>query len=100
MTTFSVELDLTVLEQLDFAPPCEYLGADLHNGEQCGKPAEWLFIGLQPLACGCIMPDRHFCTECKGIRQWWPTIACVRCGFARMYNDPNLYRFERIDGTS
>lgn len=97
MTMMSTDLDLTILEKMDFAPVCEYVG---NNRVECGQAASWYFIALLPLECGCIMVDRFFCSHCKFIREHWPLLTCIYCGVEKMDNDPSTYRFEPISGRS
>jgi hypothetical protein len=89
------ELDLTILEDMEFAPVCEYV---IRPGAECPREAEWLYIALSPEECGCVPADRFFCTRCKNLRLGWAHLRCSQCGEGYLA-DPATYRFEPISGT-
>lgn len=53
------DTDLTVLEGLDFAPPCEAAEVKSHRAPKtCDVEAQWVVVTLMP--CGCVLP-KLFC---------------------------------------
>jgi hypothetical protein len=70
----STDIDLTVLEDMEFAPQCEY---SIHSGDQS---AEWICLypdNRRP--CGCLGPSKFFCTPCKEDRNSAPWLFCIVC---------------------
>lgn len=99
----NTELDMTVLEAMEFAPVCEYgLQTGRPGGLGCDNPAEWIYLALTSLECGCKMPDRFFCGPCK---EWYDnggrgSFYCTYCHACPIDIDRSTFRFERIDRSS
>lgn len=85
------DIDLTVLEDMEFAPPCDW---SIHQGDD---PAEWI-VWTEDGECGCTYPVRNFCQRCIDYRAKFSTCRCSQCNsFMSM---PKITRMERIDGAS
>lgn len=95
MTITTTELDIITLESMEFAPSCEYQFKE--DSGFCSDAAEWVYIALRPLECGCMMPDRFFCTPCKEKRSNVFMAWCIICKQTIFINmEPREYRFEPI----
>lgn len=65
MPMASTQLDLSILEDLDFQPPCEavfYSRFFGHLSSPCGKPAEWSATVHQVFNCQWV--DKFYCSAC------------------------------------
>jgi len=91
MTITRTELDLTILDEMEFESACEF---SEHNSSH---PAEWVFLALRPLECGCTMPDRMFCTPCKVKRSTYEYVECTKC-YTFLLNDLSAFRFVSLKG--
>lgn len=103
MTLTDNELDMTVLEDMEFAPACEKHKMP-HEESMCTKTAEWI-VWSEPLAeCTCRhSPIRFFCDPCLKWRTR-PNIArllrCQGCGATGLSSRYPIYHVEPIDKQS
>lgn len=101
MTTTDNELDLTILEDMEFSPACEYSAHAEYS--RADLPAEWI-VRKRPVPCGCDIGGLVlWCTACLEQRKRLIAIGgfvyCIQCNQSAPASG-SLISIERISGKS
>lgn len=93
MTT-ATDTDLDLIQELEFAPPCEYTNGGTTT---CDRPAELIVYYSNPAVCGCTWdkPFLLYCEPCWTRRNSHSMVNCPDCGYL---SDPweDIIRVERL----